>query len=131
MPQKDIELILLRQWADLLAMPIFVMTSDGHYDYYNTPAAEILGRPFDDREQMPGDKLDIIFTTQNLDGSTLEWKDLPINIARREGRPAHLPFRIKGLDGVWRELETTAFPITSQGGKSLGSVAIFWQKKGE
>jgi len=127
MAQKEIELILLRQWASYLEMPIYVVDPDGHYVYFNEPAGEILGRRFTVPDPMPADELDSIFTTENLDGTRLDAKDLPINIARTQRRPAHLPFRIKGLDDVWRTLEVTAFPITGRGGRNLGAVAIFWR----
>ncbi len=47
MSQKEIELILLRQCASHLAMPIWLMGENGDLLYYNEPAEPILGRRFE------------------------------------------------------------------------------------
>jgi PAS domain-containing protein len=127
MAQREIELILLRQCASHLAMPIWLMGPGGDLLFYNEPAESILGRRFEEAGEMPGEVLATMFQTTAEDGSRLETEDLPINIALRERRPAHLWFRIQGLDGVWRRIEVTAFPIEGQGGRNLGAVAIFWE----
>ncbi len=129
MPQREIELILLRQCASHMAMPIWLMGSNGDLLYYNEPAEPILGRRFDDAGPMPGEMLASMFQTTAEDGSPLDASDLPINVALTERRPAHLPMRILGLDGVWRRIEVTAFPIEGQGDRHLGAVAIFWEAK--
>jgi hypothetical protein len=108
-------------------MPIWLMGSNGELLYYNEPAEPILGRRFDDAGAMPGEMLATMFQTTAEDGSPLDANDLPINIALSERRPAHLPMRILGLDGVWRRIEVTAFPIEGQGDRHLGAVAIFWE----
>lgn len=129
MPQQEIELILMRQCASYLAMPIWLMGADGELLYYNEPAEPILGRRFDESGEMPGEELSTMFQTTAADGSPLDADDLPINIALKEHRPAHLPIRIRGLDGVWRKIDITAFPIDGQGGRHLGAVAIFWESE--
>jgi hypothetical protein len=48
-------------------------------------------------------------------------------MALSEKRPAHKRYRMKGVDGVSREIEVTGFPITGQGDRFLGGVAIFWE----
>jgi len=127
MAQKEIELILMRQCASHLAMPIWLMGPDGNLLFYNEPAESILGRRFDEAGEMPGKLLSTLFQTTAEDGSPLEAEDLPLNIALREHRPAHLWMRILGLDGVWRRIEVTAFPLEGQEGRHLGAVAIFWE----
>ncbi len=131
MAQKEIELILLRQCASYLEMPIWLMGSDGELLYYNEPAEPILGRRFDEAGPMPGEELSTMFLTTAEDGSPIDANDLPINIALTKRRPAHLPMRIQGLDGIWRMIEVTAFPIEGQGGRHLGAVAIFWETDSE
>lgn len=131
MPQQPIELILMRQCASYLAMPIWVMGPDGNLLFYNESAEPILGRPFDEAGEMPGDVLSTMFQTTAEDGSPLKAEDLPINVALSERRPAHLWFRIRGLDSVWRRIAVTAFPIEGQGGRHLGAVAIFWEADDE
>jgi PAS domain-containing protein len=131
MPQQPIELILMRQCASHLATPVWLMGPDGNLLFYNEPAEPILGRRFDEAGEMTGEVLSTMFQTTTEDGSPLEAEDLPINIALRERRPAHLWMRIQGLDGVWRRIEVTAFPLEGQGGRHLGAVAIFWEADNE
>lgn len=127
MSQKEIELILLRQCASHLAMPIWLMGENGDLLYYNEPAEPILGRRFQEAGEMVGEELAAMFQTTAEDGSPLDADDLPINIALRERRPAHRWMRIRGLDAVWRRIEVTAFPVEGQRGRHLGAVAIFWE----
>jgi len=83
---KKIELILLRQCASHLAMPIWLMGPDDDLLFYNGPAEPILGCRFDEAGEMPGEVLSTTFQTTAEDGSRLETEDLPINIALRERR---------------------------------------------
>jgi hypothetical protein len=38
----------------------------------------------------------------------------------------HRALTIRGLDGQWRSIEATCFPLEGLGGRHLGAVAIFW-----
>jgi PAS domain-containing protein len=125
--QQPVELILIRQWASYLAMPIFLADADGNLVYYNEPAEALLGRRFDEAGEMPAGELATIFQTAAEDGSPLPSEAIPLGIALLQRRPSHRRLRFKGLDGVWRLIETTAFPIEGQGGRHLGAVAIFWE----
>jgi PAS domain-containing protein len=130
MPQQPIELILTRQWASYLAVPVWVMGESGDLLYYNESAELVLGRRFDEAGEMPGDELASIFQTTAEDGSPLRSDELPINIALLKRRPAHLRHRFRGLDGFWRLVDVAAFPLEGQGGRQLGAVAIFWEVSG-
>ena len=125
MAQMEIELILLRQWASYMAMPIWLMGPDGTLLYFNGPAEPILGKSYELIGKMPGEELAAAFETKTFDGLPIDAKDLPINIAREQQRPAFKRFKIKGLDGPWRAIEVAAFPIIAVGGRNLGAVAIF------
>jgi len=115
MAQRPIELILLQQWASYLAMPVWLMGSDGWLLYYNEPAEPILGESFEETGPIPLDEISSKYQTTALDGSPLETEDLPIAIALGKGKPSHLPMRMKGIDGPWREVEVAAFPIVGRG----------------
>lgn len=124
---QDIELILLRQWASYLTMPIFLCDHDGDLLFYNEAAEPLLGRRYDEAGEMPVSELATMFETKREDGSPLKDEELPLVVALRELRPAHDRIRMKGLDNVWRTLEITAFPIEGQGQRHLGAVALFWE----
>jgi len=126
MSQQAIEIILLRQWASYMAMPVWIAGAQGELLYYNEAAEALLGRKFEEAQEMPVEELPGLFNTTNVGGEPIAAEDLPIGIAHRERRPAHRRVQIKGLDGVIRVLDITAFPLKAQGGTYLGTVAIFW-----
>ncbi len=127
MPQQAIEVILMRQLASYLAMPIFVVDPAGNLLFYNEPAEALLGRRYEETGEMPVEEWSRIFQPTTADRSPLPSEALPLVIALQQRRAAHLAFQIRGLDGVSRQLEVTAFPLDGQGGRHLGAVAIFWE----
>jgi PAS domain-containing protein len=127
MPQYAIELILLKQLASYLALPVFIADAEGDLLFYNEPAEALLGRRYDEAGEMPVDELATIFALTEIDGTPIASDDTPIGIALLKKEPAHHRLRLRGLDGVWRTIEATAFPIEGHGGSHLGAVAMFWE----
>jgi PAS domain-containing protein len=127
MPQQAIEVILMRQLASYLAMPIFLVDPGGDLLFYNEPAEALLGHRYEETGEMPLAEWAQIFQPTSADGSPLSPEALPLVIALQQHRAAHLAFQIRGLDGVHRTIEATAFPLEGQGGRHLGAVAIFWE----
>jgi PAS domain-containing protein len=128
MPQKPVELILMRQLASYLAMPIFVVNPAGSLLFYNEPAERLLGRRYEESGEMPFEEWSTIFAPADEDGSPLAPDALPLAIALKKRRSVHQALRIRGLDGVARRIEVTAVPLEGQGGRDLGAVAIFWEE---
>ena len=127
MPQQAIEVILMRQLASYLAMPIFVVDPAGNLLFYNEPAEALLGCRYEETGEMPVEEWSRIFQPTTADGTPVPSDALPLGIALQQHQAAHLAFQIRGLDGVSRQLEVTAFPLDGQGGRHLGAVAIFWE----
>jgi PAS domain-containing protein len=126
--QKDIEVILMRQLASYLAMPIFLVDPAGNLLFYNEPAEVLLGRRYEETGEMPVAEWSLIFEPTTEDGAPLPSDDLPLVIALRKHQAAHRAFRIRGLDGIFRSIQLTAFPLQGQGGRLLGAVAILWEE---
>jgi PAS domain-containing protein len=124
--QRPIELILLRQLASYLDMPIFVVDAEGRLVYYNEPAEPLLGVRFDEVGVMETVDWLTAFRPGDEAGAVLPADQVPILIALREHRPIHSELWISGLDGVRRPIGATALPLVGQGGSDLGAVAIFW-----
>lgn len=124
--QRPIELILLRQLASYLDMPIFVVDAEGRLVYYNEPAEPLLGVRFDEVGLMETVDWLAAFRPSDEAGRALPAEQVPILIALRERRPMHRELWISGLDGVRRPIGATALPLVGQGGSGLGAVAIFW-----
>lgn len=124
----ELEMILLRQLTSYLATPIFIVDPDGDLVYFNEPAEQILGRPFDSTDPMTLDDWADQFRPVTVDGGPLVADELPLVQAVRRGRPAQMDFRITGLDGATRTLAVTAFPLIGLHDRHLGAVAIFWEQ---
>jgi len=122
-----VELILLRELADHLATPMFVVGVDGGLLFYNEPAERLLGSRFDETGMMPFEEWSTVFNPTDAQGNPIPPDDLPLAIALHDRRPALGGMWIQGLDGVRRELVVTAIPLQGQWGDHLGACAIFWQ----
>lgn len=127
MPQRDIEIILMRQLASYLIVPIFVVDTEGVMLFYNEPAEALLGRQFDEAGEMPMREWTTIFQPRDENNAPLPPDGLPLVIALRRRVPAQRRIRITGLDGVARHLEIVAFPLQGQGNRMLGAAAMFWE----
>ena len=126
MEQQPIELILLRQWASYLDIPVWLMDIHGDLLFYNQPAEAILGLNFDEAGRINASQLSELFGTTRLDGSAMPAEELPIVAAMQTGRPSHGELRFGAADGVWRRIQVTAFPVDAMG-RRLGVVAMFWE----
>ncbi len=127
MAQKAVEIILMRQLASYLAMPILLFDPAGNLLFYNEPAEAILGRRFDETGEMRLDEWTNIVKITTEDGSPVPREARPIVIALEKRQAVHRTFRLQGLDGVVRKIEATAFPLEGQGGRHLGAVVIVWE----
>ena len=125
--QQHVELILMKQVASYLAMPVFLVDPDGNLLYYNEPAEEILGKRFDETGEMSVEEWGSTFSPTDEAGEPLALEALPLVAVMLHRRPAHGSFWIRGLDGAARHIAVTAFPLVGQAGSDLGSVAIFWE----
>jgi len=127
MTQQEIEVILARHLAEYLTVPIFMVNPDGDLLFYNEPAEAILGSRYSETGAMPARELAKTFHPMDGEGNPILLEELPIVIALRERRPSHRDLWIRGLDGVSREIEITAFPLVGQADRFLGEIAFFWE----
>ena len=130
MPQQPIELILIRQLAGYLSIPIFVVDAEGTLLFYNEPAELLLGRRFDEAGEMKLGVWSTIFLPKDEHGAPLPVEALPLFVALRQGRPAHRIVQFTGLDGGSKLIEIMAFPVAGLSGRHLGAVAAFWSPEG-
>jgi PAS domain-containing protein len=127
MAQKEIEVILARQLAEYLALPIFIVDPNGDLLFYNESAEQILGSRYDETGPMSANQLAGIFRTVDQDGSPMKSDDLPIVKALVRRQPAHGTLWIEALDGGLRKIAVSAFPMIGQANRFLGAIAIFWE----
>ena len=129
MPQQEIEIILARQLASYVAVPIFIVDVNGSLLYYNEHAERILGYRFDQTGPMPLQEWATCFNPLGESGEPLEPEALPLVAALTSRRPGHRRFWIDGMDHVRRCIEVTALPLVGQSDRFLGAIAIFWEEE--
>lgn len=128
-PQRDMGLILMRQLASGMAVPIFIADGDGDLLYFNEAAEALLGQRFDEVGNMPLDERRRMFAFRDEQGNPLPDDQPPLVVALRERRPVHRRVWMRGFDGRDRAIEVTAFPLVGGGGHLIGGVAMFWARK--
>ena len=125
--QHEVEVILLRQVASYLAMPIFLVDPEGTLVFYNEPAERLLGYRFDETGAMPIDEWSTVFVPCDDEGEPIPAVDLPLGIALARGEPAHGTMWIDALDDKTHHITVTALPLIGQHDRKLGAMAIFWE----
>ena len=96
MSQHEIEVILARQLAEYLAMPIFIVDPAGDLVYYNEPAEAILGTRYVETGTMPASEWSTVFKPVDHEGKPILPEELPLVIAMTQQHPAHKSFWIEG-----------------------------------
>lgn len=127
MARRPFEMILFRQLAGHLPLPVFLVDTAGTLVFYNEAAEHVLGRRFDETGEMTAPEWSSAFVPRDERGEILPPERLPLNIALTERRPAHRRIEIRGLDGVLRHIELTALPLHSLDGGFHGAVSFFWE----
>jgi len=130
MAQHPIEMILLKQWASLIAVPVWITDADGRLVYYNEPTEEIIGLRFEDAGELSADQLSEVFVISNLDGSPLASEERPLMIALTKQMSSHRRIRFLRADKQWREIAVTAIPIIGEGNRHLGAMVTMWEDGG-
>ncbi len=122
-----IQIILTRQLAGYLSVPVFLVGPNGDLLFYNEAAEAILGRRFEETGAMPAAVWSSIFTPVDDRGQLIPPADLPLMIALARQRPAYKRFYIQGMNGTRRHIEVAAIPIVGLQGEFLGATALFWE----
>ena len=125
----EIEIILSRQLADCLSVPVFIVDPEGTLLFYNEPAEEILGKRFQDTGPMPAFYWSTLFFPQDEDGKDILPEELPLVQTIKNKVPAHKTFWIKGLNGKSTKISVTSIPIIGRSKKFSGAMAIFWDNE--
>ena len=126
-----IEIILNRQLADCLAIPVFITDTVGNLLFYNEPAEEILGKRYQDTGEMKVEEWSTIFLSKDENGKLLEPEDLPLVKTLLNQLPYFKTFWIERLKGKSEKISVSSYPIIGRAGIFVGAVAIFWRPSDE
>jgi hypothetical protein len=122
-----IQIILTRQLAGYLSVPLFLVDPIGNLLFYNEPAEAILGRRFDETGAMPATEWSTAFRPIDDGGRPIPPENLPLMITLTKRFPAYRRLLIQGMDGVLRRLDVASIPIAGLQGDFLGAAALFWE----
>lgn len=128
--QQPLEMIILRQLASYLTIPMWMMDDAGDLIFYNEPAEALLGVQFDDVGPIRAEQLVGMWQVTDRDGELLPEAEFPVVAALTRQVAGHRAVRFQSKDGEWRDVEVTAIPIEGQGKRFLGVLAMFWEVEG-
>ena len=129
MAAYEIEIILNRQLADCLSLPVFITDTIGNLIFYNEPAEKILGTRFEETGEMSVGTWSTIFKPLDEQRNHLPPEQLPLVKTLNDQHPHHKTFWIESLKGSAEKISVTSYPIIGRAGRFLGAVAIFWETK--
>ncbi len=127
MSAHPIEIILSRQLADSLSIPIFIVDPKGNLLFYNEPAEELLGMRFEDTGFMPVEEWSTRFKPEDETGKPLPPVSLPLVKTLTHQKPAHGEFWIWSMTGERLRISVTSYPIIGRAHNFLGATALFWK----
>jgi PAS domain-containing protein len=130
MAQQAVELILTRQLASCLSVPIVILGPTGDFLFYNEPAEVLMGLRFQETGPIKGGDTEGRVRLTDEGGREIPRDQRPSAIALRQQRPAHAQMWMMSASGGRRPVEVTAFPLLSQGGGLLGAAVMFWERDG-
>jgi PAS domain-containing protein len=128
MAVKELEIILTRQLADSLSVPILLVDINGTLVFFNEPAEKFLGKKFRETGIMPLNVWSKLFETQDNEGKIIKRTDLPLMSTLAHCQPAQKEFWIINLKKERYYISVTSFPIIGRSNRFVGATAIFWQK---
>ena len=99
MPSQAIEVILNRQLADCLSIPVFITDTKGNLIFYNEPAEEILGTRFEETGPMPVEDWSTVFTPMDESDNVIPPEQLPLVKTLPDCYPYHKTFWILSVKG--------------------------------
>ena len=129
MATQPVEMILVRQLAGYLFVPVLVVDTTGTVVFYNEPAERILGLRFEETGRIAPEEADRLIELSDDPAAGPEDAGRPIVTVLQQRRPMHARRRLlRRADRVRLDVELTAFPVIDQEDRLLGAVAMFWER---
>ena len=128
---KGLPLILAREFAANVAVPIFLVDSDNTLVYYNDAAQVAFGGPFGQTGELRHGQWMPKFNPTKPDGTPYDRKEMPLVIALEERRPAHGVHMVSDPNGSRRLVAFTALPLYSSPDDFVGAMVAFWEADDE
>jgi PAS domain-containing protein len=123
---KAIQMILARQLASCVAMPILLVDADGNLIFYNEPAEDILNRRFEETGEISAEEWNGLVEVADEDRMPLPLDERPMRAALLHRRPVSRRLWSRRGDNPWRQMQITTFPLVGENEQLLGAMSLFW-----
>ncbi len=124
---KPIQIILARQFASTLAMPILIVDTEGTLIFFNESAEVILGRRFEETGEIAADTWSTLFAMEDEERKPIAQEARPTMLALSERKPFSRTVWMRCGNREWRHVNITAFPVIGETRQFLGAQMIFWE----
>ncbi len=124
---KAIQIILARQLASCVTMPILLVDAEGTLIFYNEPAEALLNQRFEETGEIPAAEWNTLMSVVDEDRNPIPPDERPMRAALLRRRPVSTTIWTRSGDSAWRHLQVTAFPLVGEGAHLLGVMNIFWE----
>ena len=121
---RPLEQILARNLVSIISLAAVLVDVEGALVYYNDEAAEIIGSRFEERGMIPREEWSAEMGPLDQEGRTIEFDDLPLTAALRDGRPGVGQFFIRAEGGLL-EIVASTLPLVGPAGNN-GALVVFW-----
>ncbi len=125
--QRNLVLILARDFASRLASAVFLVDPDDNLIYYNEAAERMLGIPFVEGRVVEAARWSQQVVPADEDERPLPSDERPLRIALERRTPSHRSLKIRTAGGTYRRIEVTAFPLFAHADECVGAMSIFWE----
>jgi len=124
-------MILVRQLASYLFVPVLVVDTTETVIFYNEPAERILGVRFEETGRIDREEAERLVDLSDDPTAGPEDLERPLDTALQQRRPAHARrWLLRRADRVRLQVELTAFPIIDHEERLLGAMVMFWEHHG-
>jgi PAS domain-containing protein len=121
---RPLELILARNLVSIISLAAVLVDVEGALVYYNDAAAEYLGTRFEERGMISRAEWSAEMGPVDAEGNQIDFEDLPLTAALRDGRPGYGQFFIRAEGGLL-EIVAGTLPLVGPTGNN-GALVIFW-----
>lgn len=124
---KPVQIILARQLAGSMAMPILIVDPEGTLIFFNESAELILDQRFEETGEMRADEWSVLFAVADEERHPIAMQDRPTMLAISERKPVSRTVWMQCREREWLHVIITAIPLIGEQRDFLGVVMIFWE----
>lgn len=125
-PQHSLALIVAREFASSVTVPVILVDATNSLVFYNESAAAAFGAPYGAGPSLSSGDWARRFQPAAPGGAPLERSALPVVTALEQGSPAHAEVEVTAPDGGRVVVAMTAIPLFSAPGELAGAMLVGW-----